>query len=68
MAIVTKTLEESRGTTKVEFQADSGTFLVKTDGGFQLNEASEKVRVAGKKHDEKIGAEGRDEWTVEVIH
>jgi len=68
VAIVTQTLEESRGTTKVEFQADSGTFLVETGGDFQLNEASKNVRVAGKKHDERIGVEGRDEWIVEVIH
>jgi copper chaperone CopZ len=67
VAIVTQTLEESKGITKVDFRAESETFLIEADGDFKLTEVSEKIRLAGKKHDEQIGAEGRNEWVVEVI-
>lgn len=64
---VTKTLEESKGITAARFDSKTGTWTISTDRGFDPDEVSRRVRVAGEEHSRELQQPNAPAWIVRWI-
>jgi len=67
MTPVKRILEESDGVKKVTFEPETETFLLEVTANFQLEEASKRILLRGKKQNQGPGREGRPDWVMKVV-
>lgn len=64
MTTVTRTLEESTGVLKVQFDSATETWTLKAGDGFDAEEISRRIRKAGDEHNQRVGRPDDPAWTV----
>jgi hypothetical protein len=61
---VARTLEGCDGVQKVTFEPQTETFLLEVNTAFRLDDAAQRVRLAGKEHDAWLGWTHNPEWVI----
>jgi len=61
---VARTLEESHGVQQVTFDPQTETFLLEVTAAFRLDDAAQRVRLAGKEHEAWQGWKNSPEWVI----
>ncbi len=61
---VARTLEGCDGIQKVTFELQTEMFLLEVNTAFRLDDAAQRVRLAGKEHDAWLGWTHNPEWVI----